>query len=144
MQNAENKILTEFKELFGSSPGLYNKKEIKLYLRNDTKPIALRPRHVPFALKDKVEREIERLVSLGHLERVESSECATPIIPVLKSNCQVRICGDFKLTINPHIEFAKRPFPKIDDIFHVLQKGTSYTQLDLPHAYMQIPIDEES
>ena len=89
MHNAEKKILMDFKEHFGSSPGLYNKKKIKLYLKDGTKPITLRPRHIPFALKDKVEREKERLVSLGHLERVESSEWATPTVPVLKSNCQV-------------------------------------------------------
>lgn len=81
-------------------------------------------------------------MSLGHLMRVETSEWATPIVPVLKSNGEVRICGDFKLTINPSLSVTKRPFPHIDDIFNELQKGLLYTQHDLPHAYMQIPIDK--
>lgn len=39
---------------------------------------------MPFALKSKVEVEIDKLVKLGHLEKVEVSEWATPIVPVIK------------------------------------------------------------
>lgn len=53
VESAKGKILVEFKELFGSPPGLYNRKEIKLQLKKGTKPIALRLRHAPFALKEK-------------------------------------------------------------------------------------------
>lgn len=113
-------------------------------MKENTKPIALGARHIPYALKAKVEKEIARLMKLGHLEKVEASEWATPIVPVLKSNGKVRICGNFKLTVNPSLRVTKRPFPRIDDIFNVLQKGLLYSQLDLPHAYMQIPIDKKS
>lgn len=130
--------------MFGSTPALYNKCEIKLHAKENTKPIALGARHVPYALKIKVENEIERLTKLGHLKKVETSECVTSIVPVLKSNGEVRICGDFKLTVITNLHVTKRLFPRFNDIFHVLQKGSSFSQLDLPHDYMQVPVDEKS
>ena len=58
-------------------------------------------RSVPFALRDRVNQELERLRKEGILEQVEISEWAAPIIAVLKSDKNsVRICGDFSVTIN--------------------------------------------
>ena len=138
-----NKILSEFDVLFSDTQGLYNKRKIHLHLKENSKPVALAARHVPYALKNKVENEISRLLGLGHLIKVETSEWATPIVPVLKNNNEVRICGDLKLTVNKNLQVTKRPFPRIDDIFNVLHSAR-YSQLDLPHAYMQIAVDEES
>ena len=142
--DVHNMIVNKFKKLFSPEPGTYDKGEMKLYLKENVKPVALKARHVPYALKEKIEREIARLESLGHLVKVEASEWATPIVPIIKSNGDIRICGDFKLTVNPHIVVHKHPIPRIDDIFGVLQGGKTFSQLDLKHAYMQIPVNEES
>ncbi|XP_011862768.1 PREDICTED: uncharacterized protein K02A2.6-like, partial [Vollenhovia emeryi] len=138
------KILGEFKILFSETPGVYNKREIKIHLKPHVKPVALGARHMPFALRPKVEQEIDRLIKLGNLERVESSEWATPIVPAQKSDGKIRICGDFRVTLNPHLQITKRPLPKIDDIFAVMKNGIKFSQLDLPHAYMQCAVEKES
>ena len=143
-RGVSEKLFIEFEELFRDTPGVYNKRRVKLHLEPNTKPIALEARHVPYALKPKVEKEIKRLQNAGHLEKVESSEWATPIVPVLKKNGEVRLCGDFKLTLNRSLIVTKRPFPRINDIFEVLQSGSTYSQLDLLHAYMQVPLDKDS
>lgn len=102
----------------------------------------MKARHVPHALKPLIEREITRLVDLGHLEPVESSEWATPIVPVLKGKNEIRICGDFKLTINPHIIMNKYPLHHIDDIFAALKGEKKCSQLDLSHANMQVSVEK--
>lgn len=48
--------------------------------------IFLKSRNVPFKLLPLIEKELENLVKDGILEKVNSSEWATPIVPVLKKN----------------------------------------------------------
>jgi len=57
----------------------------------------MKARSVPYALKAKVEQELERLQGEGIISPVEFSEWAAPIVPVVKSNVSVCIlCGDYK------------------------------------------------
>lgn len=56
----------------------------------------------------------------------------------------VRICGDFKVTLNPVIEIDKYPLPRIEELFVKLQGGVSFTKLDLANAYQQVFLDENS
>ncbi|GFS86757.1 uncharacterized protein K02A2.6 [Trichonephila clavipes] len=51
-----------------------------------------RVRTVPFALKGRVENEIDRLEKEGIIEKVDSSEWATPVVPVVKSDGSIRLC----------------------------------------------------
>ena len=54
----------------------------------------LTARPMPFPLKLKVGVELRRLQNEGSLTKVEWSEWATPIVPVLKKDGSVRLCGD--------------------------------------------------
>ena len=56
---------------------------------------------MPFALRGAVETELDRLEKLGIVEKVSHSDWATPIVPVVKGDGKVRICGDYKVTLNP-------------------------------------------
>lgn len=67
-----------------------------------------------------------------------------PIVPVIKSNGSIRICGNFKLTVNPHLIMNRHPLPLIEEILASLGGGERFSQIDLSHAYMQIPVTEAS
>ena len=112
-------------------------------LKYNVKPIVCKTRPVVYAMKNKVESEIERLEKEGLIELVETSDWATPIVPVLKSNGQGRLCGDFKITLNPFIEENKHPIPRIQDLIYD-SKGIFFTKIDLSQAYMQICIEPKS
>lgn len=114
VNNVTKQFPGKYPKLFGPSPGLYNKGKLKLVLKEDAQPVALKARHLPFALTSKVEDKINRLVKLGHLEKIDVSEWATPIVPVIKSDGSVRICGNFKLTLNPNLVRDRHPIPLID------------------------------
>ena len=102
-------------------------------------PRFCKARTVPCALRDKVEETLKDLVEEGTLEPVEFSNWAAPIVPVLKSDkSSVRICGDFRMTVNPVSK------SRIEDLFANLKKGKSFTTLDLSQAYQQLTLDEES
>ena len=46
---------------------------------------------------------------------VEHLNWAAPFAPVLKGNEEVRICSDYKLTVNVAAKVDKYPIPNIDD-----------------------------
>ena len=57
--------------------------EAKINVDSQAKPKFCKARPVPYAYRDKVEKEIERLVSLGIMEPIQNSEWAAPIVSVL-------------------------------------------------------------
>ena len=75
-----------------------------------------KPRQVPYAFKGKVEQELKRLQQEGTIEPVFFSAWAAPIVPILKSDGTLRLCGDYRLTINQVAEKEKYPLPKVEDI----------------------------
>ncbi|UYV79597.1 K02A2.6-like, partial [Cordylochernes scorpioides] len=107
----------------------------------DAKPTA---RSLPFSLKKKVENEIDGMVNEGILQPIEYANWAAPIVPVLKKDGSLRICGDFRCTANKAIELDKYPLPSIDEIFSKLSGNTVFSSLDLSRAYLQVRLSEEA
>ena len=108
------------------------------------KPKFCKPRTVPFALKDKVEKELDRLESLKIISPVQHSKWAAPIVPVVKKNGMVRLCGDYKTTVNQAIQIESYPLPRVEDLFSDLSGGKFFTKLDMSNAYLQLPMQEQS
>ena len=56
-------------------------------------------RPLPYAMRNMVEDELERLVEEGTLKPVDYAEWAVPIVAVLKSDHKsVWVCSDFRMT----------------------------------------------
>ena len=87
---------------------------------------------------------MEKLEAAGIVEPVEFSEWATPIVPVVKRDGTIRVCGDYKLTINQAAQVDSYPLPLVDGLFASLAGGKSFSKLDLAHAYQQLQLDEDS
>lgn len=66
--------------------------QARLVTKENINPVFLKARSVPFKLLSLVERELEVLEQEGILEKVNTSKWA--IVPVLKKNNRIRICGD--------------------------------------------------
>ncbi|XP_029177646.1 uncharacterized protein LOC114945558 [Nylanderia fulva] len=94
-------------------------KKIKaqLNLKPNSQPVFLRSRQVPFQIKNKVENELNRMVEAGILKPVEASTWATPIVPVLKKDGGVRICGDFSVTVNSCLIVDEHTLPTHEELF---------------------------
>lgn len=115
-----------------------------IYIEPDVKPRYFKPRPVPYALREKIESELDRLVKEGTIKPVEFSEWAAPIVPIVKEDKSVRICGDYKITVNEVSKLDNYPIPKIDDLYATLSGGKEFTKLDLSNAYQQLELEEES
>ena len=98
----------------------------------------------PFSIMPLVEAELDLLVKNDIFEKINSSEYATPIVPVLKKNNQIRICGDFSVTINKILEIYEHFLPTIDELLVKLSGGIYFSKIDLRQAYLQMRVDDES
>ncbi|KAL6455440.1 hypothetical protein MHYP_G00004880 [Metynnis hypsauchen] len=139
-----SEVLDRHSEVFKDELGMMRGIKATLDIKPDSKPKFLKARTVPYAIKRKVEAALEDLVKSGVLEAVSISEWATPIVPVLKRDGAVRICGDFKVTVNLVLSVEQYPLPHIDDLFTGLAGGQRFSKIDLSQAYLQMPVDEKS
>ena len=139
-----NRLLKDYNDVFDGSLGTLTKITGKLYLKEDTKPVFCQARSIPYAMKAKVEQELQRLQNDGIIEPVSWSDWATPIVPVLKKNGSVRLFEDFKVTVNPVLNVEQYPMPKVEDIFAFLGGEKRFTKLDLKDAYLQIEVEDKS
>ena len=99
---------------------------------------------MPFAVKPRLEKALEEMVEEGNLERVDFSRWGTPVVPVVKPNGTVRVCGDYKVTLNPCLEVPQYPLTRAEECFHTMNGGKHFTKIDLAQAYNQVTLDEES
>ena len=65
-------------------------------------------------------------------------------MPVVKPDGGVRICGDYKVTVNSTLEVDQHPLPNPEELFVALSGGEKFTKLDLSRAYQQILLEENS
>ena len=69
----------------------------------------MKARPVPYSVRKKVEDELNRLQELGIISPVSWSEWATPIVVVPKQDGAIRLCGDFKVSVNPALKIDMYP-----------------------------------
>ena len=94
--------------------------------------------------KPAIERKLDRLEEAGIIQQVAHSEWAAPVVPVPKGDGQIRLCDDYKVTINPELDVDQYPLPKPDELFAKLAGGKRFTKIDLTHAYQQMSLEESS
>jgi hypothetical protein len=138
------KIFNDYNDLFTDTLGAVPEFQVSLKMKGDVQPIFIKPRTIPYALRDRVENEIDRLEAEGIIERIEYSRWGTPVVPVVKNDDSIRLCADFKVTINQHLLDDKYPIPKIEDIFTKMTGGAYFCTLDVHQAYLHLLMDDES
>ncbi|XP_055527816.1 uncharacterized protein K02A2.6-like [Wyeomyia smithii] len=133
-----------FPNVFKESLGLCKKTRVKLFLKQDARPVFKPKRPVPFTSVVKVDAEIDRLERLGIITPVNFSQWAAPIFTVKKPNGKVRICADYSTGLNAALEPNNYPLPVPDDIFTKLNGCKFFSIIDLLDAYLQVEVDDES
>jgi hypothetical protein len=144
IQKEVDELIRKYGNSFTDELGTIQGVSAKIHLKPDAQAKFCRARSVAFTLRKGVEKELERLEKLGVIEQIQQSEWATPIVPVAKPNGDVRICGDFKVTLNSRIRIDSYPLPRIDDLWGTLAGGETFSKLDLTHAYHQIQLEDSS
>ena len=67
-----------------------------------------------------------------------------PVVTVTKEDGSLRLCGDYKRSVNRACHVDQYPLPQVNDMFARLAGCKSFTKIDLSHGYLQLTLDEES
>ena len=71
--------------------------KLKLHVDPDVTPVAQKPRHVPFALREKVTSKVEDLIAKDIEEQVNgSTSWVSPVVIVRKAVGDIRLCMDMR------------------------------------------------
>ncbi|XP_031330866.1 uncharacterized protein K02A2.6-like [Photinus pyralis] len=140
----QTELESEFAEVFDGTLGVFRGPPISLNLPRDVNPIVCKVRKVPFALRPLIEDELDRLQQQGVIEPVTHPRWATPIVPVVKASNEIRLCADYRITVNKVLRPETYPIPNVQDMLANLAGGRVFAKLDLTQAYQQLTVDDEA
>lgn len=136
------KLRAKFSNVFDGQPGKIKQFKASILLKEGAAPVFCKARNIPYALKPAVDAELDRLEETGIITPVRHADWATPLVVVPKQS-GVRLCADFKVTLNRVIVKDHYPLPNAKDIFAQMAGGKVYCVLDLEGAYLQLPVNPD-
>ena len=71
----------------------------RVQVRGEAVPVRQKLRRVPLAMREKVEKELDRLLEEDIIEPVDRSEWLSNVVVVKKSNGAIRLCLDLREVI---------------------------------------------
>ncbi|XP_054280695.1 uncharacterized protein K02A2.6-like [Macrosteles quadrilineatus] len=137
-------VESKFPEIFSPEIGHIPNVTSSLKLRPQSKPVFFKPRPLPYALRDRVGHDLDKLEQDKIITKIESCDWGSPLVVVPKPDGTLRLCADYKVTVNPQLYDSHYPIPRIDETLHKLRNAKFFCTLDLFKAYLHIGVDEES
>ena len=110
-------MLADHKVVFNDELGTLHGTTVKLHIDRQSVLKFCKARSILFSLKKKVESELQRLEDAGVISPIRFSDWAMPTVPVTKRDGSVRICGDYKITLNRVLKSDVYLLPKIEELF---------------------------
>ncbi|KAL4009386.1 hypothetical protein ACER0C_003238 [Sarotherodon galilaeus] len=126
-------VLSKHEDVFKKELGTLKGMKAAIHVKSVATPRFFRPRS-----------EIDRLLTEGIISPVKYPEWAAPVMPLLKPTGTIRLCGDYKLTVNTVASLERYPIPRMEDLFATLSGGKQFSKVDMSHAYQQILLDDKS
>ena len=136
-------LLENFSTLFHRSLGKWEGEPYHIQLREGTTPYHGRPYTVPKAYEQTLKLELDRLVRIGVLKKVNCLEWAFPSFIIPKKNGTMRFINDLR-ELNKCIKCMPYPLPKIQEMLLKLEGFQYATALDLNMGYYHIRLDPAS
>ena len=137
-------VLSKHASVFSQGLGKMKNIQAQIQIKESAWPRSWKACSVALARKPAVDEALRELEAEGVIKKVATGEWAATIVTPVKKDGSVRVCGDFKVTINSQLEVDEYPLPRIADIYASLCGGTLFSVLDLRHAYLQMEVEEHS
>lgn len=141
---SESQLVEMFPSIFQQTVGKIPTVKGCLELRAGAKPRFRKARDPPYAIRDLIDKELDVLEKEDIITSIENSDWGSPLVPIIKDNGKIRLCVDYKGTVNPQIVDVHHPIPKIDELLTELRQSRYYCKIDLFKAYLHLDMDEDS
>jgi hypothetical protein len=156
-------LMERYPKLFSGRLACAIDVEVKLEIDESIKPVKQPLRPIAFHLREAVEKELDKQVAEGILEKVEfgvkpitwisnlvvvpkdkiAASEAKSLEPWQSDNLSVRLTCDAR-PVNKALKRTRYPMQTIDDLVVAVNGATVFSKLDLNKAFHQLMIAEES
>jgi hypothetical protein len=110
-------------------------------LKDDVRPVVVPPRKVPFALKYRLKKELDRMESMV-IEKVEkSTHWVNALVLVEKPNGKLRVSLDPR-SLNQAIKRQHYRLPTTEEKISQMSGARLFSKLDASNGYWQIAVDD--
>ncbi|XP_022836497.1 uncharacterized protein K02A2.6-like [Spodoptera litura] len=117
---------------------------VEIPIDKNVQPVSQPLRRIPIPLEEKVSKKIKELLDKDIIEEVQgSSRWVSPIVPVLKTTGDVRICVDMRRA-NKAILRENHPLPTMDKLLPKMKNAKYFSKLDIKDAFHQIELHPDS
>lgn len=143
IDNVEIRRISSIEDVTVKLPEIFNEKigcvpnfEMVLQLQKKAKSVFHKERNFPYALRERVEKELNDLEANGIITKVAMSDWGSPLVVIPKSDRGVQLCVDYKIGVNERLVSANYPIRKINKILNSLRGPRYFCQLDQYKAYL--------
>lgn len=117
---------------------------VEIPIDESVQPVKQGYRRAPIALEERIYDKLKLLLDLDIIEKVRGpSAWVSPMVPILKSSGEVRICVDMRRA-NQAVHRESHPLPVIEEILGSLAGAVKFSKLDIKEAYHQLELSEKS
>uniref|UniRef100_A0A914QA38 CCHC-type domain-containing protein n=1 Tax=Panagrolaimus davidi TaxID=227884 RepID=A0A914QA38_9BILA len=146
VQSYVDDLKKEFAPVFEPGLGRCTKRFIHLQLKPNSHPIHIKARRMNESAKEVMKAELDRLRANSVMKKLENgfSNYATPGSIVKRKDGRSRFVVDYSTGLNDQLQESSYQLPVPEDLFDRFAGCKVFTLMDMPDAYHQIPLDEES
>ena len=138
-------IMNLYPDLF-SSVGTIKNAMVHLDVKPGAIPVVCLPHHVPHAVQPKLKEELDRMVKLGVIRKLdinEASDWVHAIVIVIKPNGKLRVCLDPR-TLNSVLQHNIHNAKRFIDIISKVKHFKHVSKIDTDSRFWTLPLDPSS
>lgn len=87
-------------------------------------------------------RKLDKLQANSIIEPISAADWATPVVVVRKKNGSLRLCGDYRSTVNASTKPTAYRLPTAAELLTTVPGGHIFSKIDLIQAYQQLYVDK--
>ena len=135
-------ILSEFAHVFEGLGCV--KSDCKLEVDPSVRPVVDPPRKVPFAIRNKVKSELDKMEKNEIIKKVDGpTDWVSSMVCVKKPSGKLRVCID-PFHLNKALKREYHPMKTVEEVASQLKGAKFFSVLDAEQAFYQVKLDDES